>query len=238
MKASTPTEAMGSCSPSGKDSRSKMRAEYKTEWLKNVQSKYPESHRAYLAEKEKLALEHGLHKYFLWDDYFKPHQNFFLSWLEENMPSRDVAILDAGCGIGFLALRLHDLGYNNYQGIDINESNIRVGIKLLSKFELDPNLRSGSIEETGFEEGRFDVVCALDASYDSGFSMDLACKEIHRVLKQGGYLVTDIAYAPLEYYDNLYSKDEMEKHLSGFSNVEFLTIPKREKLKYGVVARR
>jgi len=210
----------------------------KGKWLRRVQSGYPEKWKEYLAEKERLVVEYGLHKYFLWDDYFKPHQNFFLRWLWDTLPNRDTAILDAGCGIGFLALRLHNLGYNDYHGIDVNESSIAVGTKLLSKFGLDPNLRSGSVGETGFEEGQFNVVCALDASYDSGFDMERACKEAHRVLKRRGYLVMDIAYTPSELYTKLYGKDEMEEYLSDFSSVEFLSIPKREDLKYGVVARR
>lgn len=211
---------------------------YNSEWLKNVQSKYPKSRRAYLAEKERLAIEHRLHKYFPWDDYFKPHQNFFLKWLQGNVPDKNAAILDMGCGVGFLALRLHDLGYDNYHGIDHNSSYIAVGIKLLSKFNLNPRLQAGRVEQTNFGDEQFDVVCVLDASYSGCFNMDLACKEIHRVLKPKGYLVMDVAYTPLEFYKRLYSKDEMRKHLSDFGDVKFMVIPKREKLKYGVVARK
>lgn len=213
-------------------------AHHKSEWLKRVQAQYPERRRRYLAEKERFATEHGLHKYFSWDDYFKPHQNFFLNWLQNNIQNKNAAILDVGCGVGFLALRLHDLGYDNYYGIDINDSSIAVGIKLLSKFNLNPRLQVGQAEQTSFGDGQFDVVCVLDASYVNCFNMVSACKEIHRILKPKGHLVMDVAYTPLECYKRLYNQDEMRKHLSDFSDVKFMAIPKREKLKYGVVARK
>lgn len=211
---------------------------YKSEWLKNVQAGYPEAWRGYLGEKEKLVIEHKLSKYFLWDDYFKPHQNFFLRWLQDSMKDRSITILDAGCGIGFLALRLHDLGYDNYYGIDKKASSIAVGIKLLSRFSLTAHLQVGRIEQTSFKNGQFDVICVLDTSYGGNFNMDSACKEGYRILKLKGYLVMDVAYSPLECYERLYSKDEMRRYLSSFSDVEFRDIPKREKLKYGVVARK
>lgn len=192
----------------------------------------------YLAEKDKLVRKHGLHKYFLWDDYFKPHQNFFLKWLQGNVPDKNAAVLDMGCGVGFLALRLHDLGYDNYHGIDVNGKRIEAARKLLTRFGLKPRMWVEQGEHTHFRDGQFDIVCVLDAAYLNDFHMEFACKEIHRILKPKGYLVMDVAYTPLECYKRLYSKGEMKKHLSYFGSVEFKNIPKREGLKYAVVARK
>lgn len=199
----------------------------------------------YLAEKERLVKESSLKykKYFLWDDYFKPHQNFFLNWLRNNIKDKNVAILDIGCGIGFLALRLHALGYNNYYGIDhaftSSESikQLEVGRKLLIKFGLKPRFWVERASHTHFEDGQFDVVCVLDLAYNKNFQMDTACEEIHRILKPGGHLVMDVSCKHRKAYANLYTKEEMKKYLSGFS-VEFRVVPKREHFKLGVVARK
>jgi len=194
----------------------------------------------YLAEKDRLVKKHKLHRFFLWDDYQKPHINFFLRWLQDNIKSKDAAaILDVGCGVGFLGLQLHDLGYGNYYGIDIDGASILSAGELLTKFGLKPRFWVESAEHTHFEDGQFDVVCSFNAPYDTRFHMGASCKEFHRILKPEGYAVMDIAYKPMPGIPKrLYTKEEMRKHLSDFSSVEFKNIPKRENIKYGVVARK
>jgi len=193
----------------------------------------------YLAEKEKLVKEcGGLHPYFLLDDYEKSHQNFFLRWLQANIRDKDATILDVGCGTGFLALRLHDLGYDNYCGIDIDlYHTIGIARELLAKFGLEPHLWVEQAEHTHFQDGQFDVVCVLDASYFKDFHMAATCKEAHRVLKHRGYLVMDVESkpSPMKVHPNFYNKEEMKKHLSDFSDIEFREL---STTRYFVLARK
>lgn len=178
----------------------------------------------YLAEKGRLAKECGLPPYFMLDDYEKPHQNFFLKWIQDNIRDKDAAILDVGCGVGFLALRLHELGYGNYCGIDIDlHHTIGVGRELIARFGLEPRLWVERAERTHFEDGQFDVVCVLDVSYYKDFHMGAACKEAHRVLKHGGYLVMDVEFKPMKVHPNFYTREEIKEYLSDFSDIQFIS---------------
>lgn len=157
-----------------------------------------------IAEKDRLVREYKLHRYFLLDDYHKPHQNSFLKWLQDTIEDKNAAILDVGCGVGFLALRLHEIGYDNYHGIDINGKRIEAARKLLARFDLKPRLWVERGEHTHFRDGQFDVVCMLDTP---DLHMGAACKEAHRVLKHGGYLVVA---------SKTHTKREMERYLKLF----------------------
>ena len=42
-----------------------------------------------------------------------------------HVPDFDAAILDAGCGTGNMALLLHQMGYNNLEGLDPSGGNLR-----------------------------------------------------------------------------------------------------------------
>ncbi len=192
--------------------------------------------RAYLAEKERLIRKYGLHQHFLSNR--SPHQDFFLRWLLDNARDKDAAILDAGCGPGFLALRLHELGYDNYCGIDIKSARIEAAKELLTRFGIAPRLWVEDMEHTHFEDGRFDVVCVLDASYLKEFHMGPACREIHRILGPNGRLVMDITFKRMPFTHHVFTKGETRKHLSGFNDIEFREIDSKQRVKYGVVARK
>lgn len=93
-------------------------------------------------------------------------------------------LLDVGTGSGLQLRVVHDLepGMALY-GLDLSGEAIRVARENLQGLEVD--LRVGSIEQTSYEDGFFDVVtCSSSMSY---WANPVACfDEIYRILKPGG----------------------------------------------------
>ena len=95
--------------------------------------------------------------------------------------------LDIGTGTGVIPRFMADYGGELY-GIDISANQVKKAIELSS--ELNINYTVGSAENIPFEDGFFDVVCAVQCwRY---FDKEKAVSEIKRVLKTNGVLI--IAY--------------------------------------------
>jgi len=96
----------------------------------------------------------------------------------DSLPKEKTRILDAGCGEGVLVEEYLNKGYT-IQGIDLNyESEIVV---------------KGNILDMPFDDNSFDIVLLLDVFEHIDFIDQLkALKEIQRVLKRGGSLLTSI----------------------------------------------
>lgn len=113
----------------------------------------------------------------------------FLKDFPEAENKANIAVLDVGCGGGYLSEAVAALGYN-VTGIDTSESSIESARVHARKSELKIDYRVCSVFEICFPDNTFDVVIASDVLEHVG-DVSRALAEIHRVLKPGGKLVFD-----------------------------------------------
>lgn len=97
-------------------------------------------------------------------------------------PGRACAVLDVGCGAGFLANHLGSLGHL-VTGIDSAEESLRVAHAHDTSGKVD--YRAGDALALPFGRGAFDVVCALDV-LERVEAPALLVAEASRVLSPGG----------------------------------------------------
>lgn len=104
-------------------------------------------------------------------------KKFILRKLEKK--SKDMKILDMGCGEGIFVKELKSRGFLNVWGIDLNyESNV---------------VKRGDILETGFGDKEFDVVLLLDVIEHLSFEeQEKVLVEIKRIIKDGGEVIFSI----------------------------------------------
>ncbi|MDX2240338.1 MAG: class I SAM-dependent methyltransferase [Leptolyngbyaceae cyanobacterium bins.302] len=95
-------------------------------------------------------------------------------------------ILEVGYGSGILMPELSDRCQELY-GIDIHPCNQEVQAQL-KEFQVDAHLFSGSAEAMPFEDQFFDCIVAV-SSLEFIEHVEVACKELRRVLKPDGCLV-------------------------------------------------
>ncbi len=103
-----------------------------------------------------------------------------LSEMAEEFSSKDLKILDVGCGTGANLQMLSKFG--NAEGVDVSEQAIRFcrekGLKV----------RFGLAEELPFSDESFDIVTALDVIEHLDDDIR-GLREMHRVLKAGGRML-------------------------------------------------
>lgn len=115
-------------------------------------------------------------------------------------------ILDLGSGTAVLPINMHRTGAH-FVSTDVSENQIDFGRKAAAKkgiFDID--FKVCSAEETGFDEGSFDVVTAVQCFHY--FDAEKAAQEIYRILKPQG-IFCKIFMDWLPYEDE--KIDEMEK---------------------------
>ncbi|MFH0965719.1 MAG: class I SAM-dependent methyltransferase [Planctomycetota bacterium] len=112
----------------------------------------------------------------------KAYRAYLRGWLP---PSRDAAILDAGCGQGWMLAHLADLGYANLYGVDISAEQVALARQVV------PDVHEG--DAGAYLEAhpeRFDIVLAMDLlehfERSEILSFLSACR---RALKPGGRLI-------------------------------------------------
>lgn len=93
-----------------------------------------------------------------------------------------IKILDVGCGAGFLANELAQHGYH-VTGLDASESTLEVAHRHDSTRTVD--YRFGDACSMEFDDGTFDVVCAMDF-LEHIEKPNQIVREISRVLRAGG----------------------------------------------------
>jgi len=101
--------------------------------------------------------------------------------------SKDSKILDIGCNFGSLIFLLHESGYKNIQGIDINLNSIEEGKNKYEKISERINYYDG--EKVPFEDNTFDVVLMFDVIEHIPNIDKFLKNEVVRVLKRGGCLI-------------------------------------------------
>ncbi|MFC1577266.1 class I SAM-dependent methyltransferase [Candidatus Omnitrophota bacterium] len=99
---------------------------------------------------------------------------------------RDIRILDAGCGTGYVLKSLDKYGLPF--GVDISETALgycrQRGLSRIA---------GASVSRLPFADGSFDLVVSMDVLYHRQVEDDrTAIEEIRRVLADGGFLIADL----------------------------------------------
>ena len=104
----------------------------------------------------------------------------------EKHVSREMHILDVGCGYGRTLSELHDSGFVNLYGVDYSQGMIDRGRRLYPYLDLTKN--DGST--LPFDDGAFDaaILIAVLTCIAEGEGQRRLIAEIERVLKDGGIL--------------------------------------------------
>jgi SAM-dependent methyltransferase len=101
-------------------------------------------------------------------DYYAHYgPNETSEWIREVLDSsvpRDAAILELGCSSGRHLAHLHENGFENLHGIDINPDAFDVMDEMYPELATDGTFRVDAIEDAvpDFGDGRFDVVYSVE----------------------------------------------------------------------------
>jgi len=149
-------------------------------------------------------------------------RNIVLNMLNEKMKN----VLDIGCGPAVMSQYLAEKGCAKIYGIDVSEKVIEEarartqGMEGKDKFFFD----TGDIEHLNFPDSFFDVIiCAGVIEYL--LSDDKAVKEMHRVLKPGGFAIITVP-------NKLCAWVNIKKVNNLFTNLFSLNSGKKNKTKY------
>ena len=105
-------------------------------------------------------------------------------------PQPQFKLLDAGCGSGGMLARLRErFPQASLAGMDYVDR----ALELTRQRDLDAALVHGSADALPFRDGEFDVVLSLDVIVLRGIDDVAAVREMHRVLREGGKLIVNVA---------------------------------------------
>jgi SAM-dependent methyltransferase len=146
--------------------------------------------------------------------WFLGRRKVLAALLAQVDPPGDWRILDAGCGTGGNFSFLD--AYGRVEGCDYSEEAIRFCLMRGTH-----PVREASIYELPYEDATFDLVTCLDVIEHLRFDLP-AFRELGRVLKAGGYLLTTLPAGPHLYNDfdclaghlRRYTRGEMEMLLT------------------------
>jgi 2-polyprenyl-3-methyl-5-hydroxy-6-metoxy-1,4-benzoquinol methylase len=111
--------------------------------------------------------------------------NIACNWVNEiTQDQKDIPILDIGCGLGQLILRLEELGYSNLFGVDGSES----AVQYIKTRVQHARVLHMDIEKDGlpFPNEHFNIVICMEV-FEHLYDPVSAVNEIARVIRPGGY---------------------------------------------------
>ncbi|MBW7452498.1 class I SAM-dependent methyltransferase [Paenibacillus sepulcri] len=130
----------------------------------------------------------------IWEDIYNSHESN-LSYPDENLvrishrlfqKETHAKILDYGFGSGSNLIHLAQKGFELH-GVEISETAIRNLKDKLSKMDMPAHLHSIRDKKIPYEDQFFDVVVAWQVLYYNDWSsLEMAIKEIDRILRPGG----------------------------------------------------
>lgn len=101
--------------------------------------------------------------------------------------SKNLRVLDLGCGVGRHAMYLAEQGFETY-GLDGSEAGLSYAKQIASERNLTLQLTHGSMEALPYEDEFFDYILAFNVIYHGDPTVVSRCvAEIHRVLRSGGF---------------------------------------------------
>jgi len=126
---------------------------------------------------------YALEDNFFW---FKGMRKVLSNLVKKHTPSKDIKILDAGCGTGRNLIELNK--YGSAVGLDLSD----IALEFCKKRGLE--VKKGNVEQLPFDSNSFDLVTSIDVIYHKWVnSDDRALREIYRVLTPGGKSIVQVA---------------------------------------------
>jgi SAM-dependent methyltransferase len=155
-----------------------------------------------------------------------PHHDRVKSWDTLKMidiikqANMSAFVLDVGCNGSPILPLLRRLGFMNLYGCDLFlEEGISAAIELYNTFDISVQ----DLEKTEFENNTFDFVTSLSV-IEHGINIQNYFKEMNRIIKKGGLLLTSTDYWPDKIVnlvntdinpknspDNIFSRREIEE---------------------------
>lgn len=131
-----------------------------------------------------------------WDNYHYIYDRFIRSSPTYNQmitniisylnSEKNIKILDAGCGTGYLSSKLSEIGYDVYS-VDYSKN----ALDILSKRVNGAKIYHADLsKELFFNDNMFDEIVCVNALYSIGTqSINSVMAEFYRILKKGGTIV-------------------------------------------------
>ena len=113
-----------------------------------------------------------------------------VAWKQElsrDLPEPPLRVLDVGCGTGVMALLFAGMGHH-VTGVDLSEDMMAKARGKADAQNLQIELKNGDAEHLPFDDGSFDVVVNRHLLWTLPHP-ELALREWHRVLKNGGVVL-------------------------------------------------
>jgi ubiquinone/menaquinone biosynthesis C-methylase UbiE len=107
--------------------------------------------------------------------------------LSRNLQGSHLKVLDVGCGTGVMGLLFAEMGHN-VTGIDLSDGMMAKARGKAHAQNLSIELKRGDAEHLPFDDGSFDVVVNRHLLWTLPHPQ-IALKEWHRVLKNGGMVL-------------------------------------------------
>lgn len=152
-----------------------------------------------------------------------------------NLADRNCIILDVGCDGSPILPMLKKLGFTKLHGCDFllkpkyNATFLKIACRFYKKEYLPIvqmygddtlNLSIQNLEKTNYPDAKFDYITSLSV-IEHGVNIDEYFREMARILKKGGYLLTSTDYWPEKVVntknvfsskepDNVFSRSEIE----------------------------
>ena len=111
--------------------------------------------------------------------------NYILTFLKDN--AKNSEILDYGCGIGSITVKITKFNPRKITGIDISEISIDKAKKKAKELNIDVNYKVDNCEKTNLESNSFDIVYGTGILHH--LEINKCLDEIHRILKSKGSLL-------------------------------------------------
>jgi SAM-dependent methyltransferase len=138
------------------------------------------------------ATDYSRRSFCIFDAFFMAYYSYLYKWLPvEQLAGKDV--LEVGLGYGTLG-QLIASARARYTGLDVAAAPVGVMELRLREFELPGNAVRGSILDAPFDDESFDYVVSIGCLHHTG-DIERALREVARLLRPGGKLVTMMYYA-------------------------------------------
>ena len=128
--------------------------------------------------------------------------------LKKHIPNKNIKILDAGCGTGYVAEALIELNFKNIIGIDFSKAMLEIAKEKKIYRKLICQSLNDKIK---LRTNQFELVVCTGV-LTSGHVGPNAIKELIRVVKPGGYFICSIA-------QSIFTKNGFKKEIENLHEI-------------------